>query len=372
MSYSGVQNESPFAVQELLLAEEDGRDVIAVVVKATYAVVESAVGRMSLTLLQTQPPIEVAGSYYGEPGTSSPRLAPETALIKLATDVVLLGHAYPEHVGDRQVDVGLRVGPILKTIRVFGDRYWTSIMGFAAKTDPAPFIRIPLQYEYAFGGWDRRHENPDKHRVESRNPVGVGFRQGWWDRVEEGSRLPNLERPGDLIRDPADHPEPIGYGFLGVNWEPRVRLAGTYDDAWQKARQPLLPLDFDRRFYNAAPQDQIVNGYLRGDESVYLQNVTPGGELAFSLPGEPPPSVTVRLRNEDTNLTMRLDTLVIDTDVPKTGEREAIADVRAHVSLTWRGHVQTPGGPHSLRAIEVCPHPASKHARAEATAVAMS
>jgi hypothetical protein len=364
--YDGVHNESPFAAQELLLADEDGRDLLSVVVKATYAV--SARG--DLSLLETQPAIEIAGRYNGKPGTSSARLEPETAPMKLGTDVVLVGHAYPERIGDREVEAGFRVGPVQKRMRVFGDRCWTSIMGFAAKTDPAPFRRIPLIYERAFGGWDRRHENPDKHRVEPRNPVGVGFRHGWLNRVEEGAPLPNIERPGALIGDPSDRPAPIGCGFIGPNWEPRVRYAGTYDEAWQTTRQPLLPTDFDRRFYNAAPADQVVGGYLKGTEPVILRNVTPGGELAFSLPGEPPPQVQVRLRDEETDLAMPLDTLVIDT-APDTADGDT-PEAEAHVTLTWRGHVLTPGGPHSLRSIAVRPHPASAHAEPEATAVATS
>jgi hypothetical protein len=371
VSYDGVHNESPFAAQELLLADEDGRDLLAVVVKATYAVVGAASGPGELSLLETQPAVEIAGSYHGdEPGTSSPRLEPETAPVKLATDVVLLGHAYPERAGDRQVDVGMQVGPVRKVARVFGDRWWTSIMGFAAKTDPAPFHRIPLIYELAYGGWDRRHENPDRHRVEPRNPVGVGFRHGWGSGVEEGARLPNVERPGDLIGDPSDRPAPIGFGFVGPHWEPRVRLAGTYDAAWEEARRPLLPADFDRRFYNGAPADQVVGAYLRGDEAVRLQNVTSRGALAFSLPGEAPPQVQVRLHNKTNDLTMHLDTLVIDT-APDTAGGDG-PEAEAHVTLTWRGHVLTPGGPHSLRRIDVRPHPASAHARPDAATVAMS
>ena len=38
-------------------------------------------------------------------------------------------------------------------------------------------------------------------------------------------------------------------------------------------------------FYNGAPQDLQVPGYLKGDERVELVNLTPEGKLGFDLPG---------------------------------------------------------------------------------------
>lgn len=352
----GLVNETPFEAQELFLTDEEGRDVLAVVVKATYAISSDG----PLVLADEQVPVDLAGTYYGDLAESSMRFEPEVAFTKPGTDVVLVGHAYPAQPGARQVDVGFQVGPVRKVIRVFGDRRWHSRMGFFRISEPELFERIPLQWERAFGGWDRTSENSGKHRVERRNPVGVGFRSGLLAAVEEDAPLPNLEDPRHLITHFKDKPPPAGFGFIGPHWEPRAQYAGTYDEQWQETRMPLLPTDFDRRFFNAAPPGQIVGGYLRGDEPVVVANASPGPWLKFSLPAEPPPAVTVARRAaEDESPEPVLDTVILDTDA-------------MHVLLLWRVHVLVPEGPHAIQAIHVEPHAASAHAEPEQTIVAVA
>ena len=106
--------------------------------------------------------------------------------------MILLGHAHVPSLSSTEVYVRLRAGPLNKTVRVTGDRYWVKAFGMVSTSSPEPFESIPLIYERAFGGWDRSHPDPDKHTFEQRNPVGTGFRSKH-GRFEEGIRLPNLE-----------------------------------------------------------------------------------------------------------------------------------------------------------------------------------
>src|SRR6185312_7848826 len=132
-----------------------------------------------------------------------------------------------------------------------GTRRLLKRSGAVRVSDPEPFDTIPLIYERAFGGWDRRSEDANEHRCEMRNPAGVGFR----DRSLGGDDdlvLPNLEHPDHPFRSYGDAPPPAGFGFIAPNWQPRLALAGTFDVAWDRTRKPLLPKDFDRRFFNAA------------------------------------------------------------------------------------------------------------------------
>ncbi|MEM1125934.1 MAG: DUF2169 domain-containing protein [Bacteroidota bacterium] len=351
----GLVNESPFAAQELFLTDEDGRDLLVVVVKATYSI-----GAAGLHLASEPVPVDVAGTYHGDPETASLRFEPEIAPQKVGTDVVLVGHAFPNAPGARWVDVGLRVGPLNKVIRAFGDRHWYRTLGFSRISEPALFDRIPLRWELAFGGWDRSDENPEQHRVEARNPVGVGFQASLLAGAEEGTPLPNLEHPQHLIDSPTDVPPPAGFGFIGPHWAPRLQYAGTYDAAWERDRLPLLPLDFDRRFYNAAPPDQVLAEPLRGDEPVVVAHATPGPWLHFHLPGEPPPTSTVVIRRQaDQALNLRLDTVIIDTDY-------------LQVHLLWRAALTVPQGPYAVQAIRVRPHPASTHAAPAQPLVSLS
>ena len=52
---------------------------------------------------------------------------------------------------------------------------------------------------------------------------------------------------------------PAGFGPIPPHWQPRLRYAGTYDEAWQRDRYPLYPTDLDDRFFLCSPEDQRPN-----------------------------------------------------------------------------------------------------------------
>ena len=51
-----------------------------------------------------------------------------------------------------------------------------------------------------------------------------------------------------------------------------------------KSRQPLLPEDFDERFFQCAPVDQQTPDFLHGGEPVAMRGFSPDGDLRFHLP----------------------------------------------------------------------------------------
>jgi hypothetical protein len=51
-----------------------------------------------------------------------------------------------------------------------------------------------------------------------------------------------------------------------------------------KDRMPLPPLDFDERFNQVAPADQIAPAYFRGGELVQVSNMNMLGAIQFELP----------------------------------------------------------------------------------------
>lgn len=324
MEYQGFVNLTPFAAQPLLLSDERGADVLTVVVKATYSITQTGEGT-SLQIAQEQAPPCLAPECYGDPAASSVKYDSDAMFTKLATDVALVGHAYPNRSGAAHVDVSLTVGPVRTVVRVFGDRVWAKTLGRWSPSQPKPFERVPLVYERAFGGWDRSNRDETKHEYEARNPVGVGFLSKKHGKVKEGARLPNLEDPRDLISSPTDRPAPVGFGFIGPHWQPRVSYAGTYGDQWKARRMPLLPDDFDRRFYNAA-HPTLTASTLRGGEPVEVVNASPHGTLRFRLP-EVSPQTTVRMKDEGTHrIAMALDTVTFNTDEDR-------------LFLVWRGNL---------------------------------
>jgi hypothetical protein len=83
---------------------------------------------------------------------------------KLATDVVLKGHAH-SYRPLPSFKVSLRVGWTEKVIQVLGDRTChLAATGRLSFSQPEPVTRVPLRYDRAYGGEDRaaaaRHGNP--------------------------------------------------------------------------------------------------------------------------------------------------------------------------------------------------------------------
>ncbi len=324
-----------FGAAILFSQSEDGEPLLVPMISTTFQIENNR-----LVPVPEQPDIKLAGEHWGEPGISSLKLEPQIAFMKPATDVVLIGHAFSG--GRSVVDVTLRVGSLRQTARVTGDRYWVKTFTGIEATAPEPFESMPLTFERAFGGWDRSLPDPTCHGFEKRNPVGAGFRlkNG---RFEDGIKLPNVEHPSQPLREYGDTPAPVGFGFIAPHWQPRAAFAGTYDQVWQRERMPLLPLDFDRRFFNAAAPGLIGQGYLQGNEPVWIENVSPHGVLSFNLPGVFAPQCGIRMKgNYDARVATNLDTVIIDSDA-------------GLVTMLWRGHMAVRNGPLDALSIRVQP-----------------
>jgi len=330
-----ITNQLPFhfGVQHLL--DRDGTPVAVGITKATFTIAGD-----DLRIADEQMPLLPAGKSWGEPGKSSYQYEPECSYFKSGTDVALVGAAVPPSGAATHVEVSFSVGPLRKRAVVFGDRFWTRSFARPYLSSPEPFESMPLVYERAFGGWDRSDPDPDRHTYESRNPVGTGFAKKF-AADQERIALPNIENPSDLVTSMNDRPSPVGFGFINPDWQPRASLAGTYDSSWSENRAPLLPEDFDLRFFNAASEGLRSNGYLVGNEQVTVQNCAEHPVLHFCLPGVPPPTCRFRFADRvDRSERSNLDTVVVNT----------LSHV---VILTWRCHVPLPRGPEFLLELHV-------------------
>lgn len=307
-----------------------GIDHAGVVIKGTWDI-----GASSITPSETPQPIAPSDVTQGE----SVRYAADLGWPKAATDVALVGHAYRHRSGPREVDVGLRVGPVKKVVRVFGDRCWTRAFGGWVISNARPFERMPLVWERAFGGYDRSHADARKHAWEARNPVGRGFVANAVRERVEGLMLPNIEDPRRLIGAVGDKPTPTCFGFTQGHWSPRSSFAGTYDDAWKSDRAPLLPENFDTRYFNAAVPDLIAPGYLAGGEEVALANLDENGMVRFRLP-RAQLRVNAEVKGKAVPVEPKLDTVFIDMDA-----RQLV--------LVWRGAIACPRSLLSIRVVFV-------------------
>lgn len=294
-------NCTPFAATTFAVLDPSACQFDVVVVSATY---EAQPGQ-DCCLADEQVPVKEADEFHGEPGGSSVRWEGEIALEKPFVDVLLQGHAVVPHGGRAEsLHVALSVGSWRKTLRVSGDRFWRQAVLGAVASSPRPFERMPLIYERAFGGVTPQGSD-------ARNPLGVGFRRA--RSVDPGidTELPNIEYPSQAMEGPRDEPEPACFGVVSRFARTRAVFAGTYDEAWKSHRWPLLPLDFDNRYFQAAPADQQLPDLSAG-QRVDVEHMTPQGMWSFELPALDLP---LRLWPDDgIERRLRVDTLVIQPD----------------------------------------------------------
>lgn len=289
--------------------DKDGRDHCVVVVKGTFSIGKDG----EATLAEKQEPMVYADVHYGDPGTTSIKYECDFAPYKPRADIIVNGHAVsPTGKPVEEVIVALEIGSVRKLVRVIGDRQWENRIFGMRPSAPIPFLKIALMFERAFGGSDHSHPNSKYQGTELRNPVGVGFHKNSDPKSIEGTPLPNMEDPRHLIQKWSDTPSPIGFGFIGRGWQPRIKYAGTYDDKWIEERFPFLPDDFDDQYFLSAPIDQQLP-FLKGGEFVRCINMTPEGKFQLTVPTMHIP-IVFRFRDREVGVEANLDTLIIEPD----------------------------------------------------------
>jgi uncharacterized protein YjbI with pentapeptide repeats len=243
------------------------------------------------------------------------------AYFKPKADLLLSGHCHaPNGSPVPACQIKFQVGAHEKTLNIFGDRQWKRSLGIRTITDPEPFTKMELKYENSFGGQGYK-----------KNPVGKGVTKQEAGDGKKAILLPNIEDPENIISSPRYQPEPAGFGPLCKTWEHRLKRMGTYKGKYLKKRWPWFAEDFDYGYFNAAPPDMQVEGYLRGDEELYFKNLhSEYSRFKSRLPG-------IRIRcfvnkladtvsgdTEFKEIKMNLDTLWADMDNEK-------------LVLVWRG-----------------------------------
>ncbi len=194
----------------------------------------------------------------------------DMAMPKSRGEALVAGKAFAPGGEARACAVRVQVGAVDKTLHVFGDRVWRD----GEPTEPAPFAAMPLTWDRAYGG-PAFAENPlGRGAVSLPGPNGPVH------------PLPNVEHPGSPSVTPGAPIAPASFGPLDFVWPQRQRKAGTYDARWLETSYPGLADDIDWTLFNAAPDDQWIDGFFRGDEAFTLTNLHPTrGVLTGKLPG---------------------------------------------------------------------------------------
>ncbi len=157
--------------------------------------------------------------------------------------------------------VSLRIGPVAKSLDVYGNRVWNRDRGFLRKSDPQPFLSMPVDFAHAFGG-------PGY----GQNPIGMGCEDSANGDLKP---LPNIEDPTNPILSPEDRPAPAGFGPLGMIWTHRYSKIGKYQPGELGKDPPPLPANTDWTFFNQALPDQWLPGMWGGGEDFSLSGFHP-------------------------------------------------------------------------------------------------
>ncbi|WP_437648057.1 DUF2169 family type VI secretion system accessory protein [Sorangium sp. So ce362] len=352
-------------VRQMSGTDPEGRNILAVLFKATYTLTNE--GRAHRAPEQAPLILPVVN----DPENKN-LLAADTDLYphKLATDVVLKGHAYAYN-DPRSFDVSLRVEGVRKTIRVVGDRRCTlSSAGRIVFSPSEPVSRVPLRYDRAYGGQDTaataKYGNPfdglrpflsrELASLEAnpydypRNPAGRGYLIEPTPAAIEQLVLPNLEDPLDpltperLVCGHIDNwpsmPLPQAMDWVGLGWFPRLAYFGIIPEhkplAWlvAEASRGYAPADilrekpivekFDFRCASGASLG-LQLPYLTGGEQIELIKLHPRRpRLVFRLPTERPKIWTDGRKGKLNETEPVIHTVLIEPD-------------EGRLSVLWRG-----------------------------------
>lgn len=328
--------------------------IFSVLVKRSYAIEDGC------------PLVELAAESFrrtdafhepGDPETCSVWRESECAPYKVATDIVVLGQAYaPRGQPTDRVTVGVDVGGRQKLLTVTGDRRAVFTDGRTPRfTDPAPFITMPMRYERAYGGSDRR-SIADKPFYYPRNTVGRGAALLNLPETIDGLELPNIEDPDDLLTPERlvigeaarwnEQPLAQGLSAFQKTWYPRCSFVGAlppHVDASTTMREELLGLvpegqialgrgfrlpSFDVRFNTGASIGLALPDVGPGT-TIRLARLSPEPMLSFGLPMHWP-RIGLDIGRGMSELDTRLHTVTIDIEARR-------------VDMIWRGAQTYPG-----------------------------
>ncbi|MBB2753973.1 UNVERIFIED_ORG: hypothetical protein GGI57_004705 [Rhizobium aethiopicum] len=259
----------------------------------------------ALAIAAKQEDFQWEDAYDGDPHAGPLLRQTDLTPEKAGTDITFLGNAYaPNGAPARSWQVGLRVGELSKKLEVHGPRFWRPVIkekwaGFSAReakrvladwqlSEAEPVSQVPMCWSKAYGGQIPATGDPETETpadVEARNPLGCGIVNLDMPSDHAPVAAPQITSPGETLnwREPA---EPQGLGLVSPWWRSRQQHAGTYDDVWLNERHPLLPRDFDARFWQCAHPDLIAVPRLAGDEDYQLDDLHPRfARAAGRLPG---------------------------------------------------------------------------------------
>ncbi len=219
---------------------------------------------------------------------------------KPAVDVVVKGMAFaPGGTPTYQMSVSVKVDRTEKSVMVTGDRVARfDTRGVCEFSRPEPFTQMPITWDNAYGGIDKRvpvdEQDPKYYLVQAavdhpglypRNPFGKGYLVD--ARPNEEYPLPNVEDPKELLTpqrmvtgDPAQWwRQPLSWGldFVHPMMYPRYCFAYPDTDAWFRGPEDERMPEIARGFLQAGYRSEMsARPRTRGPHPWFLQGGSHG------------------------------------------------------------------------------------------------
>ena len=274
----------------------------------------------------------------------------DTAFQKNGTDIIVRGTAYaPGNKAIPSFNVKLQVGSFVRNLLIRGPRR-ASFAGSEKNPKPpvfsktTPIKQLEISFKYAYGGLTRYAMPDGSDPVDlpcPTNPLGLGYVVQAIPELINGLALPQIEfpdrplTPQKLVQNLGDGamvPIPAGLGFYGKAWVPRVDLLGVMPYELESVKKIMAeygrisespdmpgpvtgfePAVMQPDFFSAAAPYNVVKPFLKGNETVVMENLTKDNNLSFYLPGITP-IIQLDSGNGMEGVDIVLDTLVFLPD----------------------------------------------------------
>lgn len=259
-----LENRSLTIVDATDVLGDDGVDVLVVVAKLAFRFDERSNLRVTARPIRHHAHADEAG------GVKWPR---DYSLPFGGTDCFLIGTARPSRAACESKVLTMAVGPLKKSVRLFGPRVYMKTPAGVRPGPSANVVSTPLRFDHCFGGCE-----PGNYGSRVReNPIGRG----------------HAIDPERLIGVEAHRLEPVGIGVhpsagcfapIDENWAPRIDHGGTFDPAWQRRHAPAAPPDRDRLYHSSARPEQRTPAPLTLPLDVSLAGFGGDDAITFTLP----------------------------------------------------------------------------------------
>ncbi|VEB34685.1 DUF2169 family type VI secretion system accessory protein [Legionella cherrii] len=227
-------------------------------------------------------------------------------MAKQRAEFLVKGSCYSYDSETRQSFVKIILDNLEKQLTVWGDRRWIKDDTRYHLSQPNTFDKIPITLNNAYGGIG--------HAL---NPDGRGLAP--MDLITD-INLPNVELPGQSIKQPTDTPVPALLLPHSPTCTQQLSKFGTIDNDWLRNESPYYPQDIDWLYFNLAPADQQREHFFKGDETFSCIHMHPEKKIINGqLPGVRLRCFYKRIGSIDrlSELNVNLDTLWLLPDQEK-------------------------------------------------------